>query len=127
MGASGFSEVRQQAVFPQFGKYLSVLCDCILMVLRLQTRCKGRCDQAVRLVDDVVAHIASLPNRPMLAGRRHSVESEGGLRQLREFKAFQREGRKRNRPWSARLGRTASQTFICAILPGHLGPRPDVR
>jgi len=88
MGASGFSGVRQQAVFPQFGKYLSVLGDCILMVLRLQTRCQGRCDQAVRLVDDVVAHIASLRNRPMLAGRKHSVESEGGLQQEREFRDF---------------------------------------
>jgi hypothetical protein len=33
--ASGFSAVRQQAVFAQFGKHLSVLGDCILMVLRL--------------------------------------------------------------------------------------------
>jgi hypothetical protein len=93
MGAFAFSRVRQQAVFLQFGKYLSVLGDCILMVLRLQTRCQGRCDQAVRLIDDVVAHIASLRNRPMLAGRRHSVESEGGLQELHEFRDLER-------PWN---------------------------
>jgi hypothetical protein len=55
----------------------------------------------------------------------------GGVQQVRKIKALQREGRKRKRPsslarvtdaFSARLGRTASQTFICAILPDHLGP-----